>query len=128
KLKIAEALGNGLDTTAAFRKEFANYREELRRPYSANKNIMDKLTQEAYDRLKWEVNAAHILIRVMPDAAPKDTLNAYNTIASVRDKLLNGGDFQALAREFSEDPSAKQNSGNLGYFSALQMVYPFEKA
>lgn len=128
KLKIAEAMKNGLDTTANFRKEFANYREELRRPYSANKNIMDKLTQEAYDRLKWEVNAAHILIRVTPDASPKDTLTAYNAIASVRDKLSKGGDFLALAREFSEDPSAKTNSGNLGYFSALQMVYPFEKA
>lgn len=128
KLKIAEALKSGLDTTAAFRREFANYREELRRPYSANKIIMDKLAQEAYDRLKWEVNAAHILIRAVPDASPKDTLAAYNEMASIRDKIAKGEDFLALARELSEDPSAKSNSGNLGYFSALQMVYPFEKA
>lgn len=41
---------------------------------------------------------------------------------------MKGEDFEELAREFSEDPSAKVNGGSLGYFTALQMVYPFEEA
>ena len=41
---------------------------------------------------------------------------------------LKGADFGKLATEFSDDPSAKVNKGNLGYFTALQMVYPFETA
>jgi len=33
-----------------------------------------------------------------------------------------------LATQFSEDPSAKENKGDLGYFTAFRMVYPFENA
>src|SRR5438045_9549891 len=43
--------------------------------------------------------------------------------------MLPGEDrFALAARIASEDPSAKENSGDLGYFTSLQMVYPFESA
>ena len=46
----------------------------------------------------------------------------------IRAEITKGGDFATIARRSSEDPSAKDNGGDLGYFSALQMVYPFEEA
>jgi peptidyl-prolyl cis-trans isomerase SurA len=46
----------------------------------------------------------------------------------VRKKALAGEDFAALATQYSEDPSVKDNKGDLGYFSVFRMVYPFETA
>lgn len=128
KLKVSEARARGLDTTAVFKKEFRSYKEELKKPYVGDKDVLNRLTREAYERLKEEVKASHILIGVTPDASPADTLKALNKIIGIRERVLLGEGFEKIAREESEDPSAKTNSGNLGYFTALQMVYPFEQA
>ena len=128
KLKVTEAEKRGLDTTAAFRKELEGYKEQLAQPYLTEKNVTDQLIKEAYERMKKEVNASHILLNVAPDAEPKDTLAAYNKVVELRRRVEAGEDFNTLARAESEDPSAKENSGNLGFFTALQMLYPFEKA
>lgn len=128
KLKVMEAEARGMDTTEAFRRELDGYKQQLAQPYLTEKSVTDKLVREAYDRMQKEVNASHILLSVSPDAEPKDTLEAYNKIISLRKRALAGEDFEKLARENSEDPSAKENGGRLGYFTALQMVYPFEDA
>jgi len=128
KLKVREAHQRGLDTTVKFNKELKTYRDELKKPYRADKDLLDLLTHEAYDHLALEVKASHILIQVKPEASPPDTLNAFTKISEIRKRILAGEDFGKLARELSEDPSAKSNGGSLGYFTALQMVYPFEKA
>lgn len=128
KLKIAEAKARGLDTTQKFNKEFKTYREELKRPYRAEPDALDKLTKDTYQRLTEEVKVSHILIMVKPDALPSDTLEAHQKITQARIRVLQGESFEKVAGEISEDPSAKYNFGNLGYFTAMQMVYPFEEA
>jgi peptidyl-prolyl cis-trans isomerase SurA len=128
KLKVKEAEAMGLDTSASFKKELEGYRKQLAQPYLTEKSLTDQLTKEAYERMKEEINASHILITVSPDAEPKDTLAAYNKLMDIRKRALNGENFEKLAVEYSQDPSAKQNKGNLGYFTAMQMVYPFESA
>ncbi len=127
KLKVAEAKARGMDTTAKFVREFKQYREELKRPYRHEPDLLDQLSREAYERLQYEIRAAHLLINVKPDAPPADTLAAFEKIAALRQRALAGEDFGKLARENSQDPSAQQNDGNLGFFTALQMVYPFEQ-
>jgi peptidyl-prolyl cis-trans isomerase SurA len=128
RLKVKEAEALGLDTTAAFKSELDGYKKQLAAPYLTEKEVTQQLVREAYDRMKEEVRASHILILVKPDADPKDTLIAYNKIKNIRDKALKGENFDQLAKANSEDPSAATNSGDLGYFTALQMVYPFEDA
>jgi peptidyl-prolyl cis-trans isomerase SurA len=46
----------------------------------------------------------------------------------IRNKILKGADFETVAKVVSTDPSVQKNGGDLGYFSALHMVYPFESA
>jgi peptidyl-prolyl cis-trans isomerase SurA len=128
KLKVHEAIAQGYDTLPSFIKEFNYYKEELAKPYLSDSKVTDKLKQEAYNRLKTAVKASHILINLPPSPSPDDTLKAYNKIASILEKYNNGEDFSKLALQYSEDPSAKRNSGNLGYFSGFMMVYPFESA
>jgi peptidyl-prolyl cis-trans isomerase SurA len=128
KLKVREALESGMDTVQAFVDELSGYRSQLAQPYLVDKDVTENLLKEAYERMKTDLRASHILIKCDQNALPKDTLEAYNKAAKIRADLLKGADFNTTARKFSEDPSAKDNAGDLGYFSAMQMVYPFESA
>lgn len=179
KMKVFEAEANGLDTNKAFKTELAGYRKQLASPYLTDKNVNDALLHEAYERMKTEVKASHILVRLAEDALPKDTIEAYTRIMIIRDATLgkapsaakiaeyeamlkksslaltknstakdsinykqrlesikslaqaintSGDKFEPIAKKTSEDPSALENGGDLGYFTSLQMVYPFENA
>ena len=126
KLKLKQAYELKYDTVSAYKKELNSYREQLITPYLTDSKITDALVKEAYDRLKIEINASHILIAVPTKASPQDTLKAYQKIIEARMKIVNGASFEEIAKEYSEDPSAQKNGGNLGYFTAFDMVYSFE--
>ena len=128
KLKVKAAKVAGKDTAKAFQTELKGYRRQLAQPYLTDKNVNDKLIQEAYDRSKKDVKASHILISLPSEPLPKDTLAAYTKAIKIRERLMKGEDFAILARQNSDDPSAKQNDGDLGYFTSMMMVYPFESA
>lgn len=128
KLKVKEAERLGYDTIPKLVKELQQYRQQLSLPYMIDKEKNEELIKEAYDRTVNEVRASHIMVRLKPDAEPSDTLAAWNKIMKLRDQVNGGQDFSAVAKSSSEDPSAQFNDGDLGYFSALQMVYPFENA
>jgi peptidyl-prolyl cis-trans isomerase SurA len=128
KLKVIEAENRGMDTTSEFRKEYESYIGQLDNSYLKAGNDTDSLVNQAFNRLQFEVRASHILLTVEESASPQDTLIAYNKAIALRDSIENGATFADIAIRNSEDPSAKQNRGDLGYFSAFQMVYPFENA
>jgi peptidyl-prolyl cis-trans isomerase SurA len=126
KLKVIEAQNLGYDTARSFVAELKGYRQELSKPYLTNVAFNEDMVKNAYYRTTHERKASHILIRVAPEASPADTLAAWNKLNDVRNQILAGADFNEMAVKYSEDPSAAQNKGLLGYFGAFQMVYPFE--
>ena len=128
KLKVKEASRLGYDTVGAFKRELQGYREQLAKPYLSDEKIIDDLTKESYERLKYEVRASHILIASNENDLPEDTLKAYKRAQEVQKKLKRGDKFESIAFQYSDDPSVKVNKGDLGYFSAFYMVYPFESA
>ncbi|MEI8203376.1 MAG: peptidylprolyl isomerase [Bacteroidota bacterium] len=140
KLKVMEAQELGLDTLTSFTTELEGYRKQLAQPYLVDKDVSEALMQEAYSHLKSDIRASHVLIKLKPNAPPADTLIAYKKIMDIRKRLLAGEDFAKVASELSDDPSArdqkatesrpfvKGNGGDLGYFTAFDMVYPFECA
>ena len=129
KLKVKAAEEMGLDTSKKFKDELAGYRVQLERPYLIDTSINENLINEAYYRTVNEVSASHIMVQLSPNPNPKDTLAAFRKIEDIRLKINSGiASFEELAEEVSEDPSAKFNKGNLGYFNAFKMVYPFECA
>jgi peptidyl-prolyl cis-trans isomerase SurA len=110
-------------------KEFSKYEEQLSRNYIFEDKVTTDLAREAYERGLEEVMAAHILVLTTYDDTAQDTLVAYNKIKKIRDELVaTGADFEAKAKEVSEEPNAAESGGNLGYFSVFALVYPFESA
>ena len=128
KLKVKEASALGMDTMPRFVKELAGYRRQLAQPYLTDRLVTDHLVDEAFERLEEEVRASHILIMVDQTATPADTLKAFRTAMAIYESLIKGANFEETALAKSEDPSVKDNKGDLGFFTALFMVYPFESA
>ncbi len=125
KLKVEEAKTQGIDTTKSFINELAGYRSQLTKPYLTDAKVDEKVLQEAYDRMKEDVEVSHILIRIPQSAAPADTLVAWKKINAIA-KRLEKEDFAKVAKATSEDESAEQNSGYIGWISSFRTVYPFE--
>jgi len=128
KLKVHQAYDIKLDTLKSYKREMETYRNQLSAPYLQDNTFIDKLIEEAYFRTKNEVKVKHILIKIPPNASAKDTLKAHAKITKIRERIVNGEAFNMVAKETSEDSSVKRNGGDLGYFGAFRMVYPFEDA
>lgn len=128
KLKVIEAEKSGLDTTSSFINEFEGYKKQLAAPYLIDDKANEQVIQEAYERMQYEVRASHILVRIEPNASPEDTLVAYEKAIGIRKRLVKGEPFEMVAKGSSEDPSVKNNGGDLGFFTVFQMIYPFENA
>lgn len=132
RAKTLDARNLGFDTTAELRDELAKYRHGLAAPYLIDSTVLSSLLAEAYERNHYSLHAQHILVRLRHDATPEDTLRALKRINSYYDRAVAGEDFLALAREeyMAYNPGAepRPNEGDLGYFTAFDMVYPFETA
>ena len=128
KLKVEKANKLGLQNGTNYQNELKSYRNQLSKNYLNDSKVTNELVREAYDRMQQEVRASHILVLVDEGASAEDTLKAYNKIIDIKRRLDAGEDFVKVAQQFSEDPSVKENNGDLGYFSAFRMVYPFENA
>jgi peptidyl-prolyl cis-trans isomerase SurA len=127
KLKVNKAHKLGLQNSTQYQNELKGYRSQLAKTFVTDKKVTQALIEEGYQRLQKEVNASHILLLCDENALPEDTLKIYNKAIEIRNRITQKGeDFEIVAQQTSEDPSAKDNKGNLGWFSAFRMVYPFE--
>lgn len=128
KLKVIEAEALGYDTIPKLKREYDGYKRQLAIPYLIDSAQNDNLVREAYFRTANEVRCSHILVKLDPTATPADTLAAYNRIMMLKARIDKGEDFASVAKmkNGSDDPSAANNGGDLGYFTAFQMVFAFE--
>src|ERR1019366_2766571 len=92
--------------------------------YLTDEQVTNKLIREAYDRMKEDLHVEHILISCTPG---NDTVAPYRKIDSIYHQIESKKvDFETMAKEFSDDKGTKDKGGDIGYFTALQIVYPFE--
>ncbi|WP_338876601.1 peptidylprolyl isomerase [Spirosoma sp. SC4-14] len=128
KLKVLDAEAEGRDTTEAFREEINTYRKQLAQSYLTDKVLVESMAAEAYQHMQEEINVSHILVSVVQDAAPADTLAAYQKALAIRKQALAGTDFAKLAQDNSQDVQTASKGGNLGYITAFSLIYPLETA
>lgn len=123
QLKLKEARRLKLDEDTKYQREFLRYKKQLTKNYLSENKVTDALVQEAYERNNYDVNAAHVLVRL--DGNAKDTLKAYNQVLKLRERVLEEG-FDAVKASAHNGQSVFLE--DLGYFSAFKMVYDFETA
>ncbi|MGC8802266.1 MAG: peptidylprolyl isomerase [Bacteroidales bacterium] len=126
KLKVIEAEHLGMDTSASFVSEYNSYREQLAQPYLIDKETEEKLVREVYDRLHYDVHARQIFIRCGELLPPADTVEPYKRAWEAYNKLKAGVPWDSVFDQYAQDNYALKTKGDLGYFTALQMIYPFE--
>lgn len=128
KLKVKEAENRGLDQTEEFEREFSMFKEDLIRPFLIKNSLQEGELMKAYNRMQEIVKASHILLQFPANASREDTIAVFRMAQKLKTQSEEGADFNELALEYSDDPSAQENKGSLGYFTALQMVHQFEDA
>lgn len=111
RLLVEALINKRLDTTALISpEEIAAYYQENGKEFEQGE----------------QVQAQHILIRSDTNTSEEDQAKAKEKINEIAEKLKNGTSFNTLVTEYSEDPTTKNNGGDLGYFSRGQMVTEFE--
>ncbi len=129
KLKVYEAKKLKMDTITSFINELEGYAEQLSIPYLKNKEFDESLVNEAYERMKLDIRASHILLSVPKESTQKEENDIFNKIIDIRNEIKNNKiNFSDAAKKYSDDKSALVNGGDLGYFTAFMMVYDFETA
>lgn len=128
KLKVEEAVACGIDTTESFAKELAEYRSQLAAPYLKDTGVEERLVEEAYERLKTDVEVAHILLVVDNRLAEKSDSAVYRKAADIVNEIRNGKSFEALAAKYSDDESTAKKGGYIGFIRGFMTVFPFEEA
>ena len=124
--KLIQAHELGLDTISEYKKELRGYREELKSPYFKDPKEEQVLLNEAWERSKYEIQVSHILILLKEDASSEDTLRVFNQLLEIKSKIEGKEiSFADAAKKYSEGPSSK-NSGELGWMTVFNMLYPFE--
>ena len=106
KMKVKEAEEMKLDTSAAFKNELAGYRHQVAQPYLTDKKVNDSLLMEAYNRMKEDIRASHILVRCDENALPRDTEIAY-TKAVILNDFIAGKPATKLIADYDSKLKAK---------------------
>ena len=145
KLKVTEAMAQGVDTTEAFKKELAGYRAQATPKYLQDNDAIDSLVVLSYNRMAKIRKASHIAVQCPMDADSATVAAAEAKINELRERVTIGlpkevkkgrkkvtvcepEEFAEVAVLYSEEPSAKQTKGALGWIQPFRYVYSFEDA
>lgn len=133
KLKVAEAKSLQLDQGEAFKQEYSRYLDQVKKRYTTDSISPNAVAKMIYDRLGQNIQISQLFIAFPKEKIlPKDTLDAYKKIVSIRESAINGNPktFEDLVLEFSNDSISMGSStpGYIGWRTALMLQKDIEEA
>ena len=91
-------------------------------------SITDEKLRELYDKGEGKtvrVHARHILLVLKQDALPEEVQKVRQKLSGIKKQIESGKSFTEMADLYSQDPSVKQNHGDLGFFGKKEIVREF---
>jgi peptidyl-prolyl cis-trans isomerase SurA len=128
RLKIQDAYERRFDTLPQVKTEVENLRTQISENYMTDPDMAARLTKEAFQRSLKDIHVAHIFISFKDANGTIDTVAAQKKRDEVWQRLQKGDDFLLVAQQNSDDPSVKNNKGDLGFITVLTLPYGFENA
>jgi peptidyl-prolyl cis-trans isomerase SurA len=126
RLKIREAYNRGYDTLSQIKADIENLRSQIIENYMNDPEASEKLLREAFQRSQKDIHVGHIFVSFNNSSGIPDSANAEKKINEIYGKLKKGEDFFKLAQEYSFDPAAKTNKGDIGFITVFTLPYEFE--
>lgn len=137
KTMASQAREAGIDRDPALKKQMELATDNVLAQAYVNRQIKElelpnfetrakelyRLDIEKYT-IQARVHASHILV----ETKNRTQEEALKRIQDIRSQALEGKSFETLAQEYSDDPSAANNKGDLGFFEPGRMVKPFSDA
>jgi parvulin-like peptidyl-prolyl isomerase len=134
-LHINAAYDLGLENDNNFKQKLENQKLRVMSNKYYELMIVDKIIPESeiekfLVRQGIELMASHILIGFegTRSSSHRSREEAEKLAEEILNELKAGADFATTAEKYSDDPSVKENKGNLGYFTWGKMVGPFQEA
>jgi peptidyl-prolyl cis-trans isomerase SurA len=125
RLKVAEAKALGYDTLPQMKTDLEGLRTQILPTYLTDDAGVNRLVAEAAKRQQKDIRLSHIFIAINRNGII-DEASAQKRAAEAYSRLGKGEPFETIARQFSDDPSAAENGGNIGYITAFSLPYELE--
>lgn len=126
RMKLRDAFVRGYYTDEDMKKELYDYKANIGTTFYLNDQLIKPGIQQLYERRKYELHAAHIMLR------PDSSMNEEKVVALGNElikRILNGESFEKIAKEYSKDQYTKDKGGDVGYVTAGEISIPeFEDA
>lgn len=119
RLKVKEALAQGLDKNDRFKEELNVYEKQLLDSY-IDKDFVEKLIKQEYERSKTDVNVSHIFISTNNISESEALTKAQQILQQIK----SGATTFENATSSSDDKQTAQRGGKLGWFNSYQMTLP----
>jgi peptidyl-prolyl cis-trans isomerase SurA len=126
RLKVQAAYDIRLDTLPGQVTELQNFKSQIVDQYTHDESSLNRMAREAFIRSQQDLRLSYIFVAAPKSASPVDTANAWQKIQEAYKALKTGKDFGETAFQFSEDPYAKNNKGEIGFITVFDLPYVME--
>lgn len=123
KLKVQAAHDEKLDVTDEYRSDRDRFKMDMAETAINNEANISSLVQEAFQRSRRDIELAQVFIPMLPGS---DTTEFYKKISEAYSQLKSGKSFNDVVSQYTQDPAAKNNGGNIGYITVFTLPYEAE--